>query len=151
MLRRQDKEASCRDRNLVNPFETPGGADTLLTPECRVAPLVPPVLPPGIEGGALDVENQEDHDRADSDLLAQLASRTTRTALAYQQVDAQQTLQVTSLWLAARADRPLGHVHTGCSRLVDDSSDNHRHSRRGSPFLGIVFNYIECGLQTSSA
>ncbi len=51
----------------------PGGAEATLTPECRVVPLVPPVLPPPIEGGALDVENQEDHDRLDNDLLAQPA------------------------------------------------------------------------------
>jgi hypothetical protein len=38
-----------------------------------VVSQVPPVLQPPIEGGALDVENQEDHDRLDNDLLAQPA------------------------------------------------------------------------------
>ncbi len=59
--------------NLVNPLETPGGADETLTPECRVKPRVPPVLPPNIEGGELDVEIQEDFDRLDNDILAQPA------------------------------------------------------------------------------
>jgi hypothetical protein len=60
-------------RDLVNPFETPGGVDETLTPECRVKPLVPVVLPPDIEGGELDVETQEDFDRLDNDILAQPA------------------------------------------------------------------------------
>jgi hypothetical protein len=36
-----------------------------------MVPLVPPVLSPPIECGALEVESQEDHDRLDNDLLNQ--------------------------------------------------------------------------------
>ena len=57
-------------QDLVNPFETPGSVEEALTPECRVKPLVPVVLPPNIEGGELDVETQEDFDRLDNDILA---------------------------------------------------------------------------------
>jgi hypothetical protein len=59
--------------DLVNPFETPGGVNEKPTPECRVKPLVPVVLPPNIEGGELDVETQEDFDRLANDILAQPA------------------------------------------------------------------------------
>ena len=37
--------------DLVNPFETPVSVEDTPTPECRVKPLVPVVLPPKIEGG----------------------------------------------------------------------------------------------------
>jgi hypothetical protein len=60
-------------QDLVNTFETPGGVDETLTPECRVKPRVSVVLPPNIEGGELDVETQEDFDRLDNDILAQPA------------------------------------------------------------------------------
>ena len=57
--------------NQTNPFEPTEEAPT---PECRTVPLVAPVLPPPIEGGELEVESQEDHDRLDNDLLGLPAS-----------------------------------------------------------------------------
>ena len=59
--------------DLQNPFETTAAASGL-PPEVRGDPVVSPNMPAPIEGGMLETETQEDHDRLDNDLLNQPAT-----------------------------------------------------------------------------
>ena len=72
-MRRFTCKATAEIRKQVEMMLRAGVIEACHSPVASSAVRVPPVLQPVIEGGAQDVETQEDHDRLDNDLRTQPA------------------------------------------------------------------------------